>query len=76
MRGRLGTLAKTFRHGSRFAFPLSGDDFMLLRGRAVQNVVIVSSSAMDVVDVNRRLVWRLTQGEYITGLSLLLLSTL
>ena len=49
---------------------------MLLRGRAVQNVVIVSSSAMDVVDVNRRLVWRLTQGEYITGLSLLLLSTL
>ena len=69
VRGLFYTFAKTLRHRAPLALqqlPLE-DDSLLLRGFAKQNLVSVPRSAVEVVDVNRRLVGRLPRGEYSTG---------
>ena len=43
------------------------DDPMLPHGLAEYNLVRMSSSAMEVVDLNRRVVGRLPPGEHSTG---------
>ena len=70
MRGPLNTFAKNFRQRALLALqqlPLE-DDSLLLCGLAEENLVRVSSRAVEVVGVNRRRVGLLPRGEHIAGI--------
>ena len=67
--GLIDALAKTILHGGPPALQqlsLDGNPLLLLEE---QDLVIMSSGATDVVDINRRLVGLLSRGEYSTDIA-------
>ena len=71
MRGLLDALAETLRHGAPPALQqrFLEDDSLLYRGLAEWDLVRVSTSAMDVMNVQSKLDEQLPRGKYSTDTS-------